>query len=64
MDEIGDLERAVDMAAEMAGVPPRPQPLRLRRSFRERLLGPFAESLVDAAASEIERRLLLSALRY
>ena len=64
VDELGDLERGIELAAELAGVPPRPKQLRLPRTFRERLFGPFAESMVDAAASEVERRLLVSSLRY
>ena len=64
VDELGDLERAVEMAAEMAGVPSHSKQMRLPRPFRERLFGPFAESFVDAAASEVERRLMVSSLRY
>ncbi len=64
IDELGDLERGVELAAELAGVPPRSRQVRLPRSFREKVMGPFAESIVDAAATEVERRLLISSLRY
>ena len=64
IDEVGDLDRAVDMAAELSGAPAKPAFLRPARSFRERILGPFAETLVDAVATEIERRMMTSSLRY
>ncbi len=57
VDEIGDLERAVVLAAEAAGVPPRSAPVRLRRPLLERLAGRFGLSLGAAVADEIEARL-------
>jgi ClpP class serine protease len=64
IDELGDLDRAVDVAAELSGAPRRLLRLRPPRSLRERLLRPAAESLVDAAISEVERRVMVSGLRY
>ena len=57
VDEIGDLERAVELAADAAGVPARSAPVRLRRPLLERLVGRFAVSLAGAVADEIEARL-------
>ena len=57
VDEIGDLERAVELAAEAAGVPARSAPVRLRRPLLERLAGRFGVSLAAAVADEIEARL-------
>ena len=59
----GDLDRAVDLAAELSGAPRRPHFVRPRRGFRERLFAPIAESLVESAAEETERRLRLGLLR-
>src|SRR5690242_1120474 len=57
VDEIGDLERAVELAAEAAGVPARSAPVRLHPSLFGRLAGRFAATLADAVADEIEARL-------
>jgi protease-4 len=57
VDEIGDLERAVELAAEAAGVPARSAPVRLRRPLLERLAGRFGASLAAAVTDEIEARL-------
>lgn len=57
VDEIGDLERAVELAADAAGVPARSAPVRLRRPLLERLAGRFGVSLAAAVADEIEARL-------
>jgi protease-4 len=57
VDEIGDLERAVELAAAAAGVPARSAPVRLRRPLLERLAGRFGASLAAAVADEIEARL-------
>jgi protease IV len=57
VDEVGDLERAVELAAEAAGVPARSAPVRLHRSLFERLAGRFGTSLAGAVADEIEARL-------
>ncbi len=57
IDEVGDLERAVELAAEMAGVPARAAPVRLRRPFFARLFDRFATRAASALADEIEWRL-------
>jgi protease-4 len=57
VDEIGDLERAVELAAEAAGVPARSAPVRLRRPLLERLAGRFGTSLAEAVADRVEARL-------
>jgi protease-4 len=57
VDEVGDLERAVEIAAEMAGVPPRAAPVRLPRSFFARIADRFAMRVAQSIADEIETRL-------
>ncbi|HEX7949681.1 MAG TPA: signal peptide peptidase SppA [Candidatus Limnocylindrales bacterium] len=57
VDEIGDLERAVELAAAAADVPPRSAPVRLRQPLLARLVGRFGVSLASAVADEIEIRL-------
>ena len=56
VDEIGDIERAVEVAAEMAGVPARAAPVRLRRPFFARLIDRFAMRLASSIADEVELR--------
>lgn len=57
VDEIGDLERAVELAAAAAGIPAHASPVRLRRPLVERLAGRFATSLAAAVADEVEARM-------
>jgi protease-4 len=57
VDEIGDLERAVEIAAEMARVPARSAPIRIPRPFMNRLLDRFATRVAMSLADEIETRL-------
>ena len=58
VDELGDLDHSLDLAARAAGIPTkRPVYLRPQRRLRERLLGPFADALVESVADQIERRL-------
>jgi ClpP class serine protease len=64
VDELGDLDRAIDVAADLSGAPRRPVLVRARRGIRDRVLGPLADSLVSSAAEEIERRLWMGSLRY
>jgi protease-4 len=56
VDEIGDLERAVEIAARAAGVPAKSATVHLRRPFFERLAGRFGTSLAAAVSDEVERR--------
>ncbi len=64
VDELGDLDRAIDLAAELSGAPRRPVWVRPRRGFRTRLTAPFAEALVQTAVLEVERRLWAGYLKY
>jgi protease-4 len=57
VDEVGDLEGAVEVAAKMAGVPAKSAPVRLRRPFFARLVDRFAVSATSAVAAELESRL-------
>jgi protease-4 len=57
IDEIGDLERAVEIAAVMAGVSPRGAgAVRIRRPLVGRLLDRFASRLARSVADELEMR--------
>ena len=64
VDELGDLDTAVDLATELSGAPRRPVRVGPRRGLRERLMGPFADALVEAAATDIERRIWSGRLSY
>jgi len=57
VDEIGDLENAVEIAAKMAGVPAKPVSARLPRPFFGRLIDRFALRVARSLADEIEVRL-------
>jgi protease-4 len=57
VDEIGDLERAVELAATAAGVPARSAVATARRRLLDRLVDRFAVSLGNRLADEIEARL-------
>jgi protease-4 len=57
VDEIGDLERAIEVAAEMARVPARGAPIRIPRPFVSRLIDRFASRVATSLADEIETRL-------
>ncbi len=58
VDELGDLDRALELASSAAGVPKRPMHLRPPRGLRARLLGPVAETFVESVSEHIEKRLL------
>ena len=57
VDEVGDLERAIEVAAELAHVPARAAPVRLRRPFLARLVDRFAGRAATALADQAELRL-------
>jgi protease-4 len=57
VDEIGDLERAIEVAAEMAGVSPKGAVARLPRPFLGRLMDRFAGRVARSIADEVETRL-------
>ncbi len=63
VDELGDLDRALDIAAEVSGAPRKPVYLRPRRSLRQLLLNPTADALTESIGNEIERRLWSGWLR-
>ena len=60
VDEVGDLDRAIEVAAQMAGVPAKGVVVRARRGLLPRLLDRFATravgSLADAVEAELWRR--------
>ena len=56
IDEIGDIERAVEVAADMAGVPAKAAPVRLRRPCFARLVDRFAMRLASSIADEVALR--------
>jgi ClpP class serine protease len=56
VDEIGDIEHAIDVAAEQAGVPGRGAPVRIRRPFVTRLVDRFATRIAASVVNEVELR--------
>lgn len=63
VDELGDLKRAIEVAAEMANVPARPVWMKPRRGLRDVLQSLSSKALVDSIAARVEAR-LQSALYY
>ena len=57
-DATGDLDDAIEAAAEMAGVPPEAAPVRLRRPVLARLVDRFAIRLASSVADQVEARLM------
>jgi protease-4 len=64
VDELGGLNRSVDIAVRMSDSPRRVRHLTPKKRFMERLFSPFSESIVASLSTEIERRLWLDNLRY
>ncbi|MND01243.1 hypothetical protein D3C83_201650 [compost metagenome] len=60
MDELGDLQRAIDIAAELGNAPRKPVWMKPKRTLREVITGMTATSLVDAVAARFEERLYAS----
>lgn len=56
VDELGDLERAIDLAAELGNAPRRPVWLKPKKGLREVLSSMVATSFVDAVAARVEER--------
>ena len=56
VDEVGDIERAIEIAAELAGVPARASVMRVRRPLLGRLVDRFATRVAQSLADEIEVR--------
>ncbi len=63
VDELGDLDRAIDIAVEMSGAPRNPVHVRPRRGLRDLLMRPMAASLVDSVSEELDKRLWMGLLR-
>jgi protease-4 len=57
VDEIGDLERAVEVAAAFADVPAKSAPVRVPRPLLGRLIERFASRMGASVAAELEARL-------
>lgn len=57
VDELGDLETALDIASEMGKAPRRLKYVRLRRPLLERILARGGASLARSIAAELEERL-------
>jgi protease-4 len=55
VDELGDLDKAIDLAAQLGRVPRKFFHLRPRRPLLERLLYPAATSLIETTILELER---------
>lgn len=64
LDELGDLDRAVDIAMEMSKAPRRIAYVRPRLTLRQRLLGATATSLAHAVIGELEQALSVSWPNY
>jgi protease-4 len=58
VDELGDLEQAIDIASELSGAPRNPVWLRPKRNLREVISGVVGTSMVDAVVNRLEERLL------
>jgi len=56
VDEVGDLERGVDIAADMAHAAPKWSAVRARRPLVQRIVDRFAVSIARSLADEIELR--------
>jgi protease-4 len=56
IDELGDLERAIDLAAELGEVPRRPVWMRPRRGLRDLLSANMASAFMDEIAARVEER--------
>jgi protease-4 len=57
VDELGDLERAIDLAAELGNAPRRPVWLKPRRGLREVVSSMIGTSLVGSVVDQLEERL-------
>jgi len=57
IDETGDFDRALELAAELAGVPPRFHYVRPQRPLMQRLMAPMGAAMANQLAYEVEARL-------
>jgi protease-4 len=58
VDELGDLERAIDLAAELGNAPRKPVWVKPKRGLRDVVSSMVGSSFVDAIAARLEERLL------
>ncbi|MFQ6015267.1 MAG: signal peptide peptidase SppA [Anaerolineae bacterium] len=58
IDELGDLDRALDLASELGKVPRRLVYVKPRRPRLQRFISGFTDSLVEEVAAELEHRLI------
>jgi len=63
-DEVGDLDRAVEIAAAAAGVPPKATPVRFHRPLIARLADRFAMRLVERLSDAIDGEMRGRGPRY
>jgi protease IV len=57
VDEVGDIERAIEIAAGLARVPAEAAPARIRRPLLDRLVDRFAMTVANSLSDEIEARI-------
>ncbi|MEE9198851.1 MAG: signal peptide peptidase SppA [Dehalococcoidia bacterium] len=60
IDELGDMETALDLASQLGEVPRRVVYARPRRPLLQRLISRFSTSLVEEVSADLERRLVSS----
>jgi protease-4 len=58
VDELGDLDTAIDLAAQLAGIRRRVVPVRPRRALAQRLLTGTASLVADEVTTRLDRWLL------
>jgi protease-4 len=58
VDELGDLDTAIDLAAQLAGIRRHVVPVRPRRALAQRLLTGTASLVVDEVTMRLDRWLL------
>ena len=58
IDDLGDLESALDLAASMARIKPRPVYLQPHRPFFRRVFGGVADEISQSLVEQVEARLL------
>jgi protease-4 len=57
VDEIGDIDDSIELAAKIAGVPAEASPVRIRRPLMSRLVDRFATRFAASVADELEARI-------
>jgi protease-4 len=64
VDELGDLERAIDVAVDLSGAPRKPVWVHPKLGLRDLMSQMVGSSLVGAVASQLEDRLLASRYNF